>query len=224
MDVEYYSDCISKKARSIAQHLTKHLGMAALAVIITLGLTAEASAIYLQSDFIRAGNYIDKEKYYFLDYGQYYYLDKGQYNLIGGLSYYLGHPFYPKLHQKGINQKIGFTDTINKAWFIFLAEKFPVGDYAQRSDWCFNAGEAVYKQRYYFSDTIKYNYFDKGQYNLLATSTYPAGYLRYQRQFTGIINSPNVSANPEPSTIVFLGLGAVGIIAFRRKNKKERTA
>ena len=39
-----------------------------------------------------AGDYLDRGWYYLLDEGQYYYLDRGQYNLLGELSYLLGHP------------------------------------------------------------------------------------------------------------------------------------
>ena len=218
MEAEYYSDCISKKAQSFAQHLIRNIGIGALAIIISLGLTAKTSAIYMISDFARAGTYIDKGKYYFLDYGQYYYLDRGQYNLIGGFGYYLGHPFYPKLHQKGINQTINFANTLNTAWFIFLTEKFPVSDFNQQSSWCFNAAEAVYKKHYYFSDMIKYNYLDKRQYNLLSTSAYSSGDPFYQRQFVGTTHPSNVITNPEPSTIAFLALGTIGMFILR-KNK-----
>jgi len=145
MDAEYCSDYISKKPQSITQLLIRYLGFGILAAIISLGFAAKANAIYLMSDFARAGTYIDKGKYYFLDYGQYYFLDKGQYHLIGKLDYYLGHPFYPRLYEKSIDQKIGFTKTINEAWFVYLAEKFPISDYNQRNSCCFNAGEAIYR-------------------------------------------------------------------------------
>ena len=220
METEYYSDCISKKTQSIAQHLIRLFGIGVLAIIISLSLTAKANAIYLMSDFARTGTYIDKGRYYFLDYGQYYYLDKGQYQIIGELGYYLGHPFYPRLHEKGIHQKIGFTNTINQAWFIFLAEKFPVSDYNLKSSCCFNAAEAIYRKHYYFSDMIKYNYLDKMQYSLLSTSAYSSGYPFYQKQFVGTAHPSNVAANPEPSTIAFLALGAVGMIILR-KNKRN---
>ncbi len=222
MDAEYYSDCISKKAKSIPQLLIRQLGIGLVAVIISLGFAAKANAIYLMSDFCRAGTYIDKGRYYFLDYGQYYYLDKGQYHLIGKLDYYLGHPFYPRLHEKGIDQKIGFTNTINKACFIFLAEKFPVSDYNQLSSCCFNAGQTIYRQHYYFSDILKYNYLDKGQYHLLDILAYSSGHPCYHRQFQGTTQNLNVASNPEPSTIALLGLGTMGMIILRKNKRVKR--
>jgi len=41
------------------------------------------------------------------------YLDRGQYNLLGGLSYQLGHPCYPKLFEKDLDQAVGFTNRVN---------------------------------------------------------------------------------------------------------------
>ena len=121
-------------------------------------------------------------------------------------------------------QEIKFSNTLNEAWFIFLAEKFPVSDFNQQSSYCFNVGETIYKQHYDLSDKLKYNYLDKGQYQLLGTLGHSSSPLYYQEQFTGITHPLKVAVNPEPSTITFLALGAVGIIVFRRKSRNERRA
>ncbi|HUU18777.1 MAG TPA: hypothetical protein VMW72_16625 [Sedimentisphaerales bacterium] len=46
------------------------------------------------SRYFNAGDYVDRRRYYFLDKGQYYYLDREQYNLLGGLGYSFGWPYY----------------------------------------------------------------------------------------------------------------------------------
>ncbi|MBN1804312.1 MAG: PEP-CTERM sorting domain-containing protein [Sedimentisphaerales bacterium] len=215
MDVEYYNDNISKKARLITQHLIRYFGIGIFALTISLCLTAKADAIYLLPDFSHAGTYIDKQWYYFLDHGQYSYLDKGQYHLIGKLGHYLGHPFYPGLHER----TIGFTGTINKGWFLFLSEKFSINEYIPPAGYFFDTWATAYRQHYYFADIGKYNYLDKGQYQLLGTPVYYPGCLHLQGQLVGTIQPSKVNNTPEPSTIVFLGLGAIGII-LRRKNIK----
>jgi hypothetical protein len=217
MEAEYYSENISKKTRSTTQ---KIFVIGILIITISLTLATEANAIYLLSDFARPGSYIDKQWYYFLDQGQYNYLDKGQYYLIGELGYYLGHPFYPRLHGKSIAQTIGFTSTINKGWFLFLSEKFSTNQYIPPAGYYLDTWAPVYRQHYYFADIGKYNYLDKGQYNLLTTLAYSSGYPCYQKQFEGTAHPSNVVANPEPSTIILLGLGAIGIVL---RGKKRRT-
>jgi hypothetical protein len=224
MDAKNYSYYILKKAHKITRHFTSYFGIGVLALIISLALTAKANAIYMMSDFDHAGTYIDKGRYYFLDYGQYYYLDKGQYHLSGKLDYYWGHSFYTRLYEKSINQEIRFSNTLNEAWFIFLAEKFPVSNFNQQRSSCFNVGQAIYRRHYDLLDKLKYNYLDKGQYQLLGTLGYSSSHLYYQKQFTGIAHPLKVAVNPEPSTIAFLALGSVGIIVFRRKSRNKRTA
>ncbi len=219
MDAEYYSINIFKAVQKIAQHFVKYLGIGVLAAIILVGLVDNANAAYFLSDFARAGTYIDSQWYRFLDYGQYYYLDKGQYYLIGELGYFLGHPFYPRLYEKDVEQKIGFTNIINKGWFIFLAEQFPIDEHAVRSSYYFNAEDSIFKQRYYFSDIGQYNYLEKRQYNLLGGSAYLFRSPCFPGQLGTGIGTSDVVANPEPATIVFLGLGALGIVALRKKSK-----
>lgn len=216
MEVNYCSGNIFRKAQSTVQYLIRYLDFCLIAILISFALTAKANAIYLLSDFSRVGTYIDRDWYYFLDHGQYHYLDKGQYHLIGELGYYLRHPFYPRLHEKGIDQTIQFTNTINRGWFLFLSYNFPVSEHNLPNTCYFNPADSIYRQRYYFSDIGKYNYLEKGQYHLLTTLTYSSGYPRYQRQFQGTAHPLNVASNPEPSTITFLGLGALGMIILRR--------
>ena len=219
MDAKYYSINIFKPVRTITRHLVRYLGISVLAAIILIGLADNANARYLLSDFARAGNYIDSQWYRFLDYGQYYYLDKGQYYLIGELGYFLGHPFYPRLYEKDVEQKIGFTNIINKGWFIFLAEQFPINEHAVRSGYYFNVGDSIFKQRYYFSDMGQYNYLEKRQYYLLGGLTHSFRCPCFPGQFETGIGTSDVVTNPEPSTIVFLGLGALGIVALRKKSR-----
>ena len=223
MEAEYYFDNIFKAAQTIAQNLIRYLGIGILAVIISLGFSDKAKATYLLSDFARAGTYIDSQWYHFLDYGQYYYLDKGRYNLIGELGYFLGHPFYPRLYKKDVEQKIGFTNIINKGWFIFLGEQFPINEYDARSSYYFNTEDSIFKQRYYFSDKGQYNYLEKRQYNLLGGLAYSFRRPYYQSQLETGTKTSNVVTNPEPSTIVFFGLGALGVILLRKKNRTERS-
>ncbi len=219
MDAEYYSDNIFKAAQTIAQHLVRYLGITVLAAIISISLADKVNATYLLSDFARAGTYIDKDWYYFLDYGQYSYLDRGQYNLIGELGYFLGHPFYPKLYEKDLDQKIGFTNIINKGWFIFLGEQFPISEYAVQSSNFFNTDDFIYRQNSYLSDMGQYNYLEKRQYNLLGGFAYSFRRPYYRRQLATGTKTSNVVTNPEPSTIGFLGLGAIVVIVLRKKSR-----
>ena len=224
MDAKCCSDNIFKFVQTIAQHLTRYLGIGVFTIIISLGLTDKVQATYLLSDFNHTGTYIDSQWYHFLDHGQYYYFDKGQYLLIGELGYFLGHPFYPKLYEGDVDQKIGFSNTINKGWFIFLGEQFPVSEYDMKSSYYFNAGDSIFKQRYYVSEKGWYNYLEKRQYNLLGGSACSFRLHHYRRQSVAGIQTPDVVTNPEPSTIVFLGLGAMGIVLLRIKCRKAAAA
>lgn len=51
--------------------------------------------------YLNAGDYIDRVRYYYLDKGQYYYLDRRQYNLLGGLGYLFGRPYYQRRYDWG---------------------------------------------------------------------------------------------------------------------------
>ena len=113
-----------------------------------------------------AGDYLDRGWYYLLDDGQYYYLDRGQYNLLGGLNYLLGHPCYPKLFERDLDQAVGFTNRLNTGWFNFGGGQVPISEYAVWSRY-FNAGDYIDKGRYYYLDKGRYYYLDRWQYDLL---------------------------------------------------------
>jgi hypothetical protein len=222
MDAELHAKNIFK-AKTITHHLIRYLGIGLLTILIPLALPDKANATYLLSDFNRAGTYIDRQWYNVLDSGQYHYLDNGQYHLLGELGYFLGHPFYPGMYEKDVKQKIGFTNIINKGWFIFLAEQFPTSEYDVRSCYYFNAEDSIFKQRYYFSDKGRYNYLEKRQYNLLGGAACPFRRQYYPRQSGTSIETSDVVTNPEPSTIIFLGLGAIAVVILRKKSRAGLT-
>ncbi len=196
-----------------------------LAAIASLGLAGRVNATSVDLDGahapayaenFNAGDYIDREWYYLLDEGQYQYLDSGQYNLLGGLSYQLGHPCYPRLFEREVDQAVGFTNRQHTAWFRFSGEQVPISEYAVWSRH-FNAGDYIDRKRYYFLDKGQYHYLDREQYNLLGGLGYSFGRPYYQIQLAGGIGQ--VVATPEPSTIVFLGLGALGVLGSKRYRK-----
>ena len=71
----------------------------------------------------------------------------------------------------------------------------------------FNAGDYIERKRYYFLDKGQYRYLEREQYNLLGGLGYSFGRPYYQIRVEGGIGQ--VVATPEPSTIGFLGLGAL---------------
>lgn len=198
----------------IAQRVIRGFSIAGLAAIVSLGLVDRVNATYFHWD--GAGNYLDIGCYYLLDDGQYYYLDRGQYNLLGGLSYRLGHPCYPKLYERESEQAIGFTNSVNTAWFSLHGGQVPISEYAILS-YHFNAGDYIDRVRYYYLDKGRYYYLDRGQYNLLGGLGYSFGRLYCPRPYVWIPHeSVSISATPEPSTILYLGLGVFGALARRR--------
>ena len=219
MDAEYYSTNIFKPIQAISKHFVRYIGIVLLTVIIFPGLAHNAKATSILSDFSRASTYIDNQWYYFLDHGQYQYLDRGQYYLIGELGYFLGHQYYPRLYEKDMDQNIRFTNILNKGWFMFSDEQFPVNENASQNNYYFNAQNSIDRQHYFFSDKGQYNYLEKGQYNLLGGLAYSYRYPYYRRQLGGGIQTIDVVTNPEPSTIGFLGLGVLGILVFRKKRR-----
>ena len=56
------------------------------------------------SCYLKAGDYIDRVRYYYLDKGQYHYLDRVQYNLLGGLGYSFGRPYNQRRYDWGFYQ------------------------------------------------------------------------------------------------------------------------
>lgn len=205
----------SRTACAVAQRFIRVLGIAGLAAIASLGLANRVNATSFDLDGAPAGDYIDREWYRLLDDGQYQYLDKGQYNLLGGRSYLLGHPCYPKLFERDLDQAVGFINRQHTAWFSFGGEHIPISEYAWGRH--FNAGDYIDRERYHFLDKGQYRYLDRGQYNLLGGLGYSFGRPYYQIRAEGGIGQ--VVATPEPSTIGFLGLGALGIL-FLNHNRK----
>jgi len=221
---------IFQAVRAITRHFIRGLGIGGLSIIASLGLADRVSATYLHLDCspanaecyktsqtldydrwyssFNAGDYLDKEWYHLLDDWQYYYLDRGQYNLLGGLSYLLGHPCYPKLYERDWDQVIGFANRVSTGWFSLCTGQIPISEY----DVCccyFNTGDYIDRRQYYYLDKGQYYYLDRGQYNLLGGLGYSFGRPHYQKRL-------DICAIPEPSTIGFLGLGALGILGTQR--------
>ncbi len=217
------------RTAAVTCRFLRGLGVGGISIIASLGLAGRADATYLHSvvgcdeiapiDF-NAGDYIDRVWYYLLDEGQYRYLDRGQYNLMGGLSYQLGHPAYPKLFERASDQAVGFTNGTNAAWLGSGGGRITIIEYPALYS-CFNAGDYIDKVRYYFLDKGQYYYLDAGQYNLLGGLGYLFGRPYYQRPY-GLDSYPHQKPGgrptPEPSTIGFLALGALVLSASMRRN------
>jgi hypothetical protein len=220
----------SHAARALTHRFLRWLRIGGLSIVAALGLADRVNATYLHSEVgcdeiapidFNAGDYIDRVWYYLLDDGQYYYLDRGQYNLMGGLSYQLGHPAYPKLFERDSEQAVGFTNGASTAWFSSASGRITIIEYpALYSN--FNAGDYIDRARYYYLDKGQYYYLDKVQYNLLGGLGYLFGRPDFQtphdwdfRQLDRLGGSPT----PEPSTIGFLALGAFAILTARRQSR-----
>ncbi len=215
---------------AVTHRFLRGFGIAGLAAIASLGLADRVNATSVDLDCVpaptyaekfNAGDYIDREWYHLLDEGQYQYLDRGQYNLLGGLSYQLGHPCYPKLFEREVDQAVGFTNRQHTAWFSFSGEQVPISEYAVWSRH-FNAGIYIDRKWYHFLDKGQYRYLEREQYNLLGGLGYsfrrPYYQIRYDwgfYQFGRLGQCPI----PEPSTIGFLGLGALGVLVLRNKRR-----
>jgi len=207
----------SRTTRGITHRFLRGLGIGGLAAIASLGLVSRVNATSFDLDGASAGDYIDREWYHLLDEGQYQYLDRGQYNLLGGLSYQLGHPCYPKLFERDLDQAVGFTNRQHTAWFSFSGEQFPISEYVVWSRH-FNAGDYIDRRWYRFLDKGQYYYLDRGQYNWLGGLGYSFGRPSYQIHYDySLHQSVGQCPIPEPSTIGFLGLGALGVLVLRNK-------
>ena len=151
-----------------------------------------------------------------MDNGQYYYLDRGQYNLLGGLSYRLGHPCYPKLFERDLEQAVGFTNRVNTGWFSLCGGQVPISEYVIWGRH-FNAGDYIDRVRYYYLNKGRYYYLDELQYNLLGGLGYSFGRPYNQGRYGwGYYQSVGQCATPELSTILYLVLGVFGILALKR--------
>jgi len=100
---------------------------------------------------------------------------------------------------------------IISSWFSLCTGQVPISEYAVWS-YHFNAGDYIDRKRYYYLDNGRYYYLDKGQYNLLGGLGYMFERPYYQKQV-------ELCAIPERSTIVFLGLGALGVLVSRNKRR-----
>ena len=135
---------------------------------------------------------------------------------MGELGYLLRNPCYPKLFERDMDQAVGFVNRVNTAWFSLYGGQVPISEYAVWS-YHFNAGDYIDRWRYYFLDKGQYYYLDEGQYNLLGGLGYLFGRSHYQRQYDwAYYQLAGQYPIPEPSTIGFLGLGALGVLATRR--------
>jgi len=137
--------------------------------------------------------------------------------LLGEVGYLLGHPCYPKLFERDLDQAVGFTNRINTDWFSIIGGQVPISEYALRS-YHFNVGDYIDRRRYYYLDKIQYYYLDREQYNLLGGLGYSFGRPHYQRQYDwsfypfGDVGQCPI---PELSTIGFLGLGALVFLVMK---------
>lgn len=236
-------DNICRTAAATTFRFLRRLGVGGISIIALLALAGKADATFVPSqvardetapNYFNAGDYLDKTWYYLLDQGQYLYLDKAQYNLMGGLSYQLGHPAYPKLFERASEQAVGFTNGTSTAWLGSPGGRVTILEYPLLYSG-FNAGDYIDKARYYFLDKGQYYYLDRDQYNLLGG----LGYLFGRPYLVGSLKrslgtfivepSPKPSAlrmppgsghpTPEPSTIGLLALGALVISASMKRNR-----
>ena len=228
MDEDSRTAKVFQAVQAVTHRFLRGLGIGGLAAIASLGLAGRVHATYLHLDCAptyaeryNAGDYIDRGWYYLLDEGQYYYLDRRQYNLLGELGYLLGHPCYPKLFERDLDQAVGFANRVNTGWFSFSGGQVPISEYAVWS-YHFNAGDYIDRRRYHYLDKGQYYYLDEVQYSWLGGLGYiferPYNQRRYDWGFYQFVDQCPI---PEPSTIGFLGLGAL-IVLGSRKYWKER--
>jgi hypothetical protein len=208
--------------------------------------------------YANPGDYIDRYWYYCLDKGQYRYLDEGQYNLLGGLSYLLGHPCQSMWYDYHLRSWLVILEKIvsppKKAgpeYVDFYGEFRIFGKLAQLGDIlrAFVAGddtepicvgqfivgvEGWYGDLRVFRDnssttakdgalpgeTITFGAWDKS-----AGRWYPTEILYGRPEWTYHEARIRVDVNaiPEPSTISFLGLGALAVV-LRRSQKRRPVA
>jgi hypothetical protein len=186
---------------------------------------------YASDGYLGAGEYLDRRWYDFLDEGQYDYLDCRQYNLMGGLSYILAHPAYPKLYERPVGGGIGFEGGWHTG-FVDFYDGFEIGNRPRLSAngapvagfrtafRSFGAGDYIDRRWYYYLDKGQYYYLDKTQYVL----TGGLGYL-YGRFFPNAVHDragqklrgvsqegfrpASATSIPEPSTMAVLAFGCL---------------
>ena len=131
----------------------------------------------------------------------------------------MGHPCYPKLFERELDQAVGFTNRVNTGWFSLYGGQVLISEYDVWS-YHFNAGDYIDRVRYYFLDKRRYYYLDEVQYNWLGELGYSFGRPHYQTRYDwSFYQSAGQCPIPEPSTIGFLGLGALGVLVLRNKRR-----
>jgi len=195
-----------------------------------------------------AGDYIDKGWYYWLDEGQYYYLERIQYNLLGGISYLLGHPCYPMWYDYRFPwpakyQKraewVEFYGTFNildepaqpgDIIYAFVAgddgERIRVGEFTVSAEgWYGNM--RVYRDNPLTGRTdgalpneiITFAAWDQSEARWLPTEIV-RGVPRWTSHRAQI--RIDINAIPEPCSVGFIGLGALGILVLRNVGNKRK--
>lgn len=194
--------------------------------------------------YSKAGDYIDRNWYYYLDERQYQYLDTKLYKLLGGLNYLLGHPCYPRLYERDVLEVMPLPSQIYRGGFSFYGRLEMTNETVWLLDELallivnmgkrgydrpylhFNAGDYIDKWRYYFLDRGQYHYLDMRQYNLAGGLSYMFG-LRYYQYYPldfrrhqwlmhsgGAMRGIEPGVIPEPSTMGLLAFGALGVLRF----------
>jgi hypothetical protein len=197
----------------------------------------------------KTGDYLDREWYQYLDEGQYYYLDRTQYKLLGGASYVLGHPCYPKLYEKSLglgcgNRRGGCTYWYDCSWdYLTVGEPASLGNVCTGYNgipidnyvvWhsCLKPGDNIEKSRYRYLDKWRYYILDNTQYKWLGGLAYKFETFHYQDWYLydsqyyyncqcllKHLNKESISTTPEPATVAFMGLGALGVLILRNKKR-----
>ena len=89
----------------------------------------------------------------------------------------------------------------------------------------YNAGDYIDRGRYYYLDKGRYYYLDRGQYNWLGGLGYSFGRPYYQRRYDWSFyqfGNLGVCPIPEPSTVGYLGLGALVVLGFKKYRKEMK--
>jgi len=151
---------------AVTHRFVKGFGIAGLSIIVSLGLASRVDATYLRLGCacvvrFHSGDFVDEEWFYLLDYRQYDYPGRGQYCLLGGLSYQLGYPCYPKPFETYWVLAVGFTNRANICWIRLCGGRVPISGYAVWSSY-FSPGDYIDRGRYYFLDKGQYYYLDRG--------------------------------------------------------------
>jgi hypothetical protein len=112
------------------------------------------------------------------------------------------------------------TNRANTGWFSSSGGQVPIIEYAVLCAY-FNTGDYIDRVRYYYLDKGQYVYLDKGQYNLLGGLGHLFGHPSYPTRYGWDFQLQESGQFPaqEPSTIGFLGLGALIVLASNGYNR-----